>query len=70
MKYQKFNFNREMAEYILKINEIKLKLKNLKENSSEYNDLIKEIDYQKKEFIKCFQKYNKEEIKEYVGIKD
>ena len=78
----KFNLTPVMADKIIIINEIKVKLyeieqkiNSVKEDEKinllkEKEELMKQMDNQKKEFIKEFQNNNKEQISEYLKFKN
>lgn len=77
----KFNLTPLMADKIVAINNLKIKLNTIEKQIQEANNgddnlnlinekekIIKEIDYHKKKFIKEFQKNNKEQINEYLKL--
>lgn len=77
----KFNLTPLMANKIVAINYLKIKLNTIEKQIQEANNgddnlnlinekekIIKEIDYHKKKFIKEFQKNNKEQINEYLKL--
>lgn len=77
----KFNLTPRMADKIVEINDIKVKLYEINQNietssGDRLNNLIKEkdilikkMDMYKKQFIKEFQNNNKEQIKTYLDLK-
>lgn len=77
----KFNLTPLMAEEIVKINELKIKLLEIEDKISKACDdiqelidererLVNEIDIQKKKFIKEFQNSNKKQISKYLDLKN
>lgn len=79
----KFNFTKKMATQMISINNLKKQLIELNEQKKqnlnkddylilehEYDNIIKEIEQCKKEFIKEFQKQNQKQIKQYLNSKN
>lgn len=79
----KFNLTPIMANKLIEINDLKIKLNeidnkiNSKEDTYSINELLKEkekidneIDMKKKDFIKEFQKHNQKQINQYLNLKD
>ena len=79
----KFNLTPEMADKIVKINDLKVKVyeidKQIKEMNEEIKNLklinrkeeiIKKMDSFKKDFIREFQSNNKEQINKYLDFKN
>lgn len=65
----KFSLTPEMAEKIVKINNLKTKLLELG-NDEEKKILEEEIEQEKKQFISEFQKNNKKQISKYLKLKE
>ncbi len=79
----KFNLTPLMAKKIVEINNLKIKLHDIEEKikcvnskdeinklSIEKDKTVKEIDIQKKGFIKEFQENNQEQINKYLELKE
>lgn len=73
----RFNLTPEMADKIVEINNLKMKLLELKKQgrsdnsiNKELSDLEEEIYIQKTNFIKEFQANNKEQIDKYLELKN
>ena len=79
----KFTLTPLMADKIVEINDLKIKLQgldekiNLSNDEKDKNDLkiekekvIKEISIQKRKFIKEFQHNNRDQINKYLELKD
>ena len=75
----KFNLTPLMVDKIIEINNLKIKLKKLEKNmikddsvtlNEQMEELLKEIEIQKKYFIKEFQKSNKDQISKYLSVKN
>lgn len=73
----RFNLTPEMADKIVEINNLKMKLLELKKQgrsdnniNQELSDLEEEIYIQKTNFIKEFQANNKEQIDKYLELKN
>ncbi|MBQ9318982.1 MAG: hypothetical protein IJR82_05060 [Bacilli bacterium] len=65
----KFSLTPEMAEKIIKINNLKTKLREL--NKDEDKKLLEEeIEKEKRNFISEFQKNNKKQISTYLKLKE
>ena len=76
----KFNFNSLMADALIKINDLKNELLEIEkkisldcdnEDLKNYKDeLLEQIEFYKKSFIKEFQAGNKEEISKYLELRN
>ena len=69
----KFNLTLEMAQKLIEFNKIKKKLNSLicnEENLSEIEKLNEQLNNIKLNFIKEFRVNNKDEILEYLKLKD
>lgn len=65
----KFSLTPEMAEKIVRINNLKTKLHEL-DNDEEKRLLEEEIEAEKKKFISEFKKNNKKQISKYLKLKE
>lgn len=72
----RFNLTPEMADKIVEINDLKIRLLELEkqgrndfEFQQEKKQLEEEVSIQKKKFIKEFQSNNKEQIEKYLELK-
>lgn len=65
----KFNLTEEMSKELIKFNKLKKELNNTKDKNK-IKDLEIKIKESRNNFIKQFQKSNKDEIKKYKQLKD
>ncbi len=75
----KFNLTPEMADKIVKINDLKVKMLEINKQMeiirdtklvNEREEIMKKMDSFKKDFIKEFQSNNKEQINKYLDLKN
>lgn len=75
----KFNLTPEMADKIVKINDLKVKMHEINKQMetirdtklvNEREEIMKKMDSFKKDFIKEFQSNNKEQINKYLDLKN
>lgn len=65
----KFNLTEEMSKELIKFNNLKKELNNTKDKNK-IKELEEELNNSRNNFIKQFQKSNKDEIKMYKQLKD
>lgn len=66
----RFKLNPEIQQYMLDIANLKIQLLQLDKNDKEYIKIDRKIKELKAKFIKEFQILNREEINDYLKIKD
>ena len=66
----RFKINTEIQQYMLDIANLKIQLLQLDKNDKEYIKIDRKIKELKAKFIKEFQILNREEINDYLKIKD